>query len=142
MIPSITIIGIIAGLIGFLYYLKSTGKAVDALKVGVLTILGLGTPLHCVMVPSIVGVTVNRIIFSRTKRNIFSFLASLIGVVPITAIMSITGKFYLVFLRTGPMGLGEPFAAGIEIGLVYTYFIMIGGVVYILSSLGISIQRA
>ena len=129
-------------MIGFLYYLKSTGKAVDALKVGVLTILGLGTPLHYVMVPSIVGVTVNRIIFSRTKRNIFSFLASLIGVVPITAIMSITGKFYLVFLRTGPMGLGEPFAAGIEIGLVYTYFIMIGGVVYILSSLGISIQRA
>ena len=141
MIPPITIIGIIAGLIGFVYYLKSTGKTVDAFKVGTLTILGLGTPLHCVIVPSIVGVTVNRIIYSRTNRNIFSFLTSLIGAVPFTAIMSITGKFYLVFLRMGPTVLGEALA-GIEIGLLYTLFIMIGGAVYILSSLGISIQRA
>ena len=92
MIPLITVIGIIAGFIGFFYYLRSTGKTHDALKVGILTILGLGTPLHCIIVPSIVGVTINRIIYSRTKRNLFSFFTSLIGVVPITAIMSATAR--------------------------------------------------
>jgi hypothetical protein len=142
MIPLITVIGIIAGFIGFFYYLKSTGKTQDALKVGIFTILGLGTPLHCVIVPSIVGVTINRIIYSRTNRNLFSFFISLIGVLPITAIMSATGKLYLVLLRPGPMGFGEAFAAGIGMGLMYALFIVIGGVVYILSSLGISIQRA
>ncbi len=142
MIPNITVIGIIAGFIGFFYYLRSTGRTQDALKVGIFTILGLGTPLHCVIVPSIVGVTINRIIYSRTKRNLFSFCASLIGVVPITAIMSVTGKLYLVLLRTGPMGFGEAFAAGSGMDLMYVLFIGIGGVVYILASLGISIQRA
>lgn len=142
MIPIITVIGIIAGFIGFFCYLRSTGKTNDALKVGILTILGLGTPLHCVIVPSIVGVTINRMIYSRTNRNLFSFFASLVGVVPIMAIMSATGKVYLVLLRTGPMGFGEAFAAGIGMGLMNALFIVIGGGVYIISSLGISIQRA
>lgn len=142
MIPLITVVGIIGGFIGFFFYLRNTGKTHDALKVGILTILGLGTPLHCIIVPSIVGVTMNRIIYSRTNRNLFSFFASLVGVVPITAIMSVTVKLYLVLLRTGPMGFGEAFAAGIGMGLMYALFIAISGVVYILSSFGISIQRA
>lgn len=131
------IFGIIAGLLAYKYKKKWWLVIVIA----VVTFLGVGTPAHFAIVPALIGVLINKLLYKYIKINWVSLLVSLPGVFLIVGILAGTGKLYLKLSHSGPVGIGEAIGIGVAMGIAYALFILMGIISYVIATLVTSICR-
>jgi len=134
-------LGIVIGLVVGILIWRRKKKLLYGIIGFFVALLAVGTPLHCIIVPAVAGIWINKLLYKRIKRNWTSFLISLLGIFLIVLVLSGTGKLYIPIKAEGPMGLGEALAKGIGMALAYILFILSGIVSYLFASLGVSIYR-
>ena len=134
-------VGIFIGLIvGFLIYRYKKKWWLGAIGF-ILTLIAIATPFHCIIIPTLLGIYINKLLYKYVKINWASFLISLAGIFLIALILSGTGKLYIQTKAEGPMGLGEAIGTGIAMALAYALFILAGIISYIIATSTTSIQR-
>lgn len=141
MADFILLLGIAVGLAAAFFAYRKKKKIWLALMWFVIGMLGIGTVAHCLIVPALLAVFANKLLFKWLRKNWAAFLVSLLGVFLVIFLLSKTGWLYLTLQVEGPVGLGEALGAGIAMGLGFIFFILAGILSYFAATSVTSILR-
>ena len=95
----------------------------------------------CLPLAVFAGIYVNRFSIRRYKKSWQQVLVVVLGFVAVMTVMDVLAKLTILQPKPGPYGLGEGLAVGIGMGLMYALLMILGALLYILSTVGTSVIR-
>ena len=110
----------------------------------ILPFLSFKTPLGFITIPAFLAWAVNTAFYRITKMNLTSFLVSLLGIIfPLTPMLTgmINDGFFGMTPRTSGTSIGASIGAAIAFGLIAAMMILVSVIIYVLTSVGISLLR-
>lgn len=134
-------LGLVSGVIASVIVYFRGRNIMDSVKAFILWFLALGTPVHFVLVGIYSGSWVNNQIYRRWSHNWGTFLLSLAGVFPLFAVWQGVMRLLVALSVSGIDDAGGAIVLGIGVAYLLVLLMLLGMVVYILSSLYVSIRR-